>query len=227
MKAGKYCFKDLFVNRYVQRIIVPEIQRDYVWGEIQVKGLLNSILSDWERYLNGSIPSLLNGSEDDLQAFKSFYKRRNYSSNIGFIYAYNEPSYDGKYFLIDGQQRVTTLYLLLAVLANRNKLLREHFKRNYCFEGLPKLGYRVRIASNEFLNIFIDFVMNGGSNIDGQLWMLDYYKNDITGHSILSNYKIIHSVLDEKELKDEELFFSYVEELTEFWYFDTNVSEQG
>ena len=53
MKAGKYCFKDLFVNRYVQRIIIPEIQRDYVWREMQVTGLLNSLVNDYNKFLTG------------------------------------------------------------------------------------------------------------------------------------------------------------------------------
>jgi uncharacterized protein with ParB-like and HNH nuclease domain len=39
-----------------------------------------------------------------------------YSTKIGFIYAYHDPNYPGKFFLIDGQQRITTLYLLLIAL---------------------------------------------------------------------------------------------------------------
>jgi uncharacterized protein with ParB-like and HNH nuclease domain len=35
MKAGKYSVRELFVNSYIDQIIIPEIQRDYVWGEEQ------------------------------------------------------------------------------------------------------------------------------------------------------------------------------------------------
>jgi len=40
MKAGKYTIKELLVNREVEQIIIPEIQRDYVWGSEQVTALL-------------------------------------------------------------------------------------------------------------------------------------------------------------------------------------------
>jgi uncharacterized protein with ParB-like and HNH nuclease domain len=44
MKAGKYSVRELFVNSYIDQIIIPEIQRDYVWGEEQTVGLLESVL---------------------------------------------------------------------------------------------------------------------------------------------------------------------------------------
>jgi len=227
MKAGKYCFKELFVNRYVQRIIVPEIQRDYVWGKTQVNGLLNSLLNDYNNYLNGVVPIIETDNEIDLNAFNTFYKKRKYASNIGFIYAYNDTSFTGNYFLIDGQQRVTTLYLLLAVLANRNEKLRDSFNKNYCPNNVPKLGYKVRLIADELLNKFINHVVNNGTDVNEQVWLLDAYKNDLTGKSIVDNYAIIQTFLDNAHLENELDFFNYIEDLTEFWYFDTNISEQG
>ena len=31
MKSGKYTLRELFLNKNIEQIIVPEIQRDYVW----------------------------------------------------------------------------------------------------------------------------------------------------------------------------------------------------
>jgi uncharacterized protein with ParB-like and HNH nuclease domain len=116
MKAGKYSVRELFVNSYIDQIIIPEIQRDYVWGEEQIIGLLESVLEDYNKYKNGEVP--LESNDLEIKAlFKDFYKKQKYSSNIGFLYAYNDPEYVGKYFLIDGQQRITTVYLLLLALS--------------------------------------------------------------------------------------------------------------
>ena len=41
MKPGKYTIKELFVNRELEQIVIPEIQRDYVWKKEQVEGLMN------------------------------------------------------------------------------------------------------------------------------------------------------------------------------------------
>ena len=35
----------LFSSSEIEQIIIPEIQRDYVWQEKNVKGLINSIMS--------------------------------------------------------------------------------------------------------------------------------------------------------------------------------------
>lgn len=108
MKAGKYSIKELFNNRYVEQIVIPEIQRDYVWGKKEVEGLLNSIQEDFEEFKTGIEIILQPNLESEIQiAFEQFYKKHKFSCNIGFIYAYNDPKYTGKYFLIDGQQRLT------------------------------------------------------------------------------------------------------------------------
>ena len=121
MKAGKYSLKELFNNRYVNQIVIPEIQRDYVWGKNQVEGLLNSIHEDFENFKKGIDINQLPQLEVEIQkAFKEIYNKQKYACNIGFIYAYNDPEYSGKYFLIDGQQRLTTIYLILLVLASAN-----------------------------------------------------------------------------------------------------------
>jgi len=48
MKTGRYSLKDLLTHNEIEQIIIPEIQRDYVWGEDNVEQLLNSIYKSFK-----------------------------------------------------------------------------------------------------------------------------------------------------------------------------------
>lgn len=229
MKAGKYAIKDLFSNRYVQQIIIPEIQRDYVWGELQVKGLMTSILEDYNKYNSGEngIPTIDSEDEDLVRTFKDFYKRRTFSSNIGFIYAYSDDQYPGKYFLIDGQQRITTIYLILLILASKSKKLADNFQATYIHEGIPKLDYKVRESAHLFLSDFVSHTLNKKGDFKNDMrYFENKYRHDQTVQSIINNTQVIEEILGESDLEISDLYF-YLEQYVEFWYFDTNISEQG
>lgn len=227
MKAGKYSIKELFSNRDIEQIVIPEIQRDYVWGKKEVEGLLNSIMEDYNNFK--SMEETIVQPNIDLEikkAFDDFYKKQMYSCNVGFIYAYNDPEYTGKYFLIDGQQRLTTIYLLLLVLASKNMLFREKFEKIYMLSNSPVIDYRVRVASANFLKEVVVNYVDKDIQIEDQSWYYNEYKNDKTISSVISNLKILSEFIAANNLEDEE-FINYVQEYIEFWYFDTNISEQG
>jgi hypothetical protein len=231
MKAGKYNYQTLFVNRYVEQLVIPEIQRDYVWQKPQVEGLLSSIATDFERFQKAEIPKIdsTDGSVELTQLnndFTDFYRQRNHSSNIGFIYAYSDQQYDGRYFLIDGQQRITTLYLVLLLLAVRTATVAD-FEKKYCTNGQPKLDYRVRDSACSFIRQLVPHILkNSYAEIKDQYWYLNSYENDITVSNIISNIEVIVEWLESREL-DESDFYLYLNNYTEFWYFDTNISAQG
>jgi uncharacterized protein with ParB-like and HNH nuclease domain len=226
MKAGKYNIKDFFINRYVDQVIIPEIQRDYVWGEDQVTGLLDSICNDFNKYNNLESPVSVPNDKELEDSFLDFYKRRISATNIGFIYAYNDEEYQGKYFLIDGQQRITTIFLLLLVLARNNEDLTETFKKTYLEGDTIKLDYKVREAAHTFLSNFVPFVLTNNDSVLDQSWYFEEYDDDVTIRSLYNNFKLIQAYLEAEEI-NENAFYHYIEEYTEFWYFDTNISEQG
>ena len=226
MKPGKYNLKEFFVNRYLQKIVIPEIQRDYVWGKSQVKEILNSIVKDYNKFLKAVPPIKLPDQKDLENDFFNFYKKRNYSSNLGFIYAYNDKELSGKYFLIDGQQRITTIYLLVLIIARKNKSVREHFERTFLFDGVSKLDYKVRETAHDFLHNLTSDFLNGIDNVEQQVWFYEKYRNDKTIASMLENIAFINKKLDDLNL-DEYDFYYYLNDYIEFWYFDTNISEQG
>ena len=87
----------------LNKMIVPEIQREYVWGNNS--DVLEKFLMELEKKA--------------APCEECHHVHGNKNINVGFLYSY-KPSYV-KYeserildeFLIDGQQRITTLFLLL------------------------------------------------------------------------------------------------------------------
>ena len=224
MKPGKYSVVELFVNRNIEQIIVPEIQRDYVWGEQQVQNLLNSLLNDFKVKQEASKDdSAISNLPADA---KEIYIKQKYASNIGFIYAYYDNEYPDKYFLIDGQQRLTTIYLLQLAIAIKSKRIDE-FKQKFFKSGILKIDYKVREASSEFLNRFFENIISGleVDEIKNQFWYFSEYENDKTIQSIINNFKIIQELLTNTNHIEE--FGKYVANMVDFWYFDTGISAQG
>lgn len=246
MKTGKYTLREFFGNTDLNTIIIPEIQRDYVWRKEQVEKLLESI---WNDYTDFSSPEKLKSiscSENDKEIeieFEKYYKKNYLSSNIGFIYAYSDADYSGSYFLIDGQQRFTTIFItLLVMVANGNNDIITNFKRTYTNNDLlylqPKIDYRVREASHNFLCKLVQSIDSAKSELSSnwikeQSWYLQDYDNDTTIDSIIDNIEVIAKFLKEKKIIQDSndsiyrSFLEYIQEYLEFWYFDTNISEQG
>jgi uncharacterized protein with ParB-like and HNH nuclease domain len=226
MKPGKYGLKELFKDRNVDRIVVPEIQRDYVWGSEQVTGLLESIIDEFKKFKKANYGVNAVTEDQQLQqAFEDYYKRQKHATNIGFIYAYDDPHYAGNYFLIDGQQRLTTSYLLLCALSILSNRI-EEFKKVYFPNNRLKLDYKVRESAHDFFTSFVNFILKGNNPelAIKQNWYYDDYENDVTISSIYNNY---HTILNYIQSSNAADLFDYVQDYVEFWYFDTNISEQG
>lgn len=236
MKPGKYTIKELFVNREVEQIVIPEIQRDYVWKKEQVEGLMYSLLSDYKKFESEEV-NVTADNEEIKKLFINYYKKQQFASNIGFIYAYNDIEYKGKYFLIDGQQRVTTVYLLLLNLFIATKQGAD-FENKYFKEGHLKIDFKVRESSHDFFKNFIRFCLDYNfeetdnfekdfkKQMRDQYWYFSEYKNDKTIQSIINNYVVINSFVHTKNLNSRN-FLNYILDYVDCWYFDTNISEQG
>lgn len=63
MKTGRYNIKQLLTNPEVEQIIIPEIQRDYVWKKQNVLGLLKSICDHYTQKKALSLDIKCNGKE--------------------------------------------------------------------------------------------------------------------------------------------------------------------
>lgn len=174
--------------------VVPEIQREYVWGGKKNKNVLSQFLKD----LNDKI------TKGD--------------ANIGFLYSYRSGI---EQYLIDGQQRYTTIVLLLFYLA---------VKEGYAIQTLldvdsthPAFAYRVRSCTESF---FCDMVRNGVSDpkkIKDQCWYRSEYDDDTSIDSMLGALEVFNSDIDDLP----SLTYDNVMEKVFFWFFDVKQTSQG
>jgi hypothetical protein len=229
MKSGKITFKDIFVNRYVNQIIIPEIQRDYVWQKHNVNSLIEAIYSDFEQFSQNKEKAKIDFEVDEVfqEDLLSYYNKRKFASNIGFIYAYSEKQNPGEYFLIDGQQRLSTIFLLLCIVASNNEALKSKFSSDYFYLNFPKIDYRVRESAHEFLPKFINSILDSKSDVKNTNYYFEgLYDKDKTIQTFINNQQTITDFLDGHQYDSEKLY-DFIENYVSFWYFDTNLSAQG
>lgn len=108
-------------------ICIPRIQRDYAQGRVGKEFLRKRLLGSFQEALDNPEQPLL----------------------LDFIYGSREG--DGRYYPLDGQQRLTTLWLLHWYIAYRAKALTE-VNRNY----LKKFSYETRRSSADFCRFLCD-----------------------------------------------------------------------
>ena len=184
-----------------QDIIIPEIQREYVWGNN--KQLLEQFIRD------------ITTAGTDI--------------NVGFLYSYMpEQASHSTCFLIDGQQRFTTLVLILYYLSIKEK-------RQADFNGLLKcsgthmsFSYRVRSTTDNFLRkLFSDNTWFTGTGIEKQIknkgWYTTIYDNDPSIQTILKSLQII----DEKLRENSGPLYDTIAGKVRFWYFNVKDTSQG
>ena len=237
MKTGRYSLGELFTHNEIEQIIIPEIQRDYVWTGKNVRKLLESIISHFEKKEESKFELEISGLEIINTSIKTHlqkeYDRLVNNLKLGFVYAYHDNQYAGKFFLIDGQQRFTTLYLLLLAIYVMNNE-REKFKEKYFKDEVLKVDYKVRENSHDFMLTFVKNQLEDTPK--GIKFSKDYYKyeydEDETINNLIGNYSEIQNVLNNNKIKilrDGSLnnFIEYLEDYIEVNYFDTNLSRQG
>ena len=211
----------------LNNFIVPEIQREYVWGlnEGIVKGFLNDI------YSQAGICETCG------------YAHGTKRINIGFLYSYKPPYVildNERYldeFLIDGQQRVTTVFLLLLYRAVKERRVDDFLSITrtdqqfhcHCF------CYKVRELTQQFLDRLVQHVAESEDNsqcLDGLLsedkpsWFLSDYENDPTVTAMLEALRIIKEFFKDKVDNDLKLF-DFILQNIQFWHFKTEVTSQG
>jgi len=238
-------------------LIVPEIQREYVWGNNEFDILdvfIQDIKDGYAEYLNHKnnpsselknlISLMENSPESTKDAFQKAIDCILYSKNlnIGFLYSYRPDYYvfndrNEDVYLIDGQQRFTTLFLILFYFAIKETNRLEDFKTIFRFdEKLEHVSfdYRVRTLTHNFI---IDLISNTKGiddllNITRKNWFLSNYNHDVTVKSIVGNlnekavngaFPIIHKHFS----NDTNSYFDYVLNNIKFWHFKTEETSQG
>ena len=157
--------KTIFQLLKEQYMVVPEIQREYVCGSKENKEKCKNLL------------------EDIIKNEKGY--------NAGFLYSYddyesNTSKLNKEVYLIDGQQRFTTLYLTLFYLYVKCG------KLNGNKEIFKKYSYRVRNLTKEFINVIIDKVktVEDLHEISNKTWYLSVYRQDPTIKNIINFFLV-------------------------------------
>lgn len=106
---------------------IPDYQRGYRWTELEVETLLNDISLASQQHTHCLQPLVLQRRKEN-----------------------------NRYTVIDGQQRLTTISIILAWCATKDSSLHESIR--------PSIGYQTRINSKEFLDNISD--KTDESNVD-------------------------------------------------------------
>jgi len=233
-------------------LIVPEIQREYVWG-YNVHNIVDIFINDIvegrstkdvgiqskKENLQNMIdsPDIPVEAKEALKLAIEQMSDASLAMNIGFLYSYR-PGYstgskDRDLYLIDGQQRFTTLFLLLfyfAIKENRERDFIHLFKINVS-NGSLGFDYRVRNLTHHF---FVELFTHTRTiedllDIRNKIWFLNNFSLDVTIRSIIGDNerKSIFQIFEEKFNNSEEKYFDYIKSKIKFWHFKTEETSQG
>lgn len=157
------------LNKY-DKIEIPMLQRDYAQGRKSQISVANEFLD--------AIFMVLNDSKQEK------------TLHIDFIYGYQE---NNKFLLIDGQQRITTLWLLYFYIYKKAGLL------NLIVKKLGKFSYSVRKSSKNFcqnlLNEDFDLLLKPSEAITKNVGAFEdtqNLNNDPTIKAMLNMLDLIH-----------------------------------
>lgn len=180
------------------RLVVPEIQRDYVWGKN---------LEVLAQFIGDLYKKLASGSDA--------------KANIGFLYSYPRGNED---YVIDGQQRLNTILLLLHFLSAKNPELYKDFKNRILPDStVPVFAYRVRPTSLSFMKMLFKSTATDSASIKA---LKDYklcYDEDRTVESCLETLDWFSKNL----VNYPHLNYDAILKNVEFWYFSVDQTSQG
>lgn len=210
-------------------IEIPIIQRDYAQGRLGKEYLRQGFLSSIKKALDSEIKLKLNigylkktlDNEIKLKLDFGSLKKALDSNELKLDFIYGSLE-NGKLQPLDGQQRLTTLWLLhwyIALMAG---------KLNEAGETLKRFTYETRISSREFCEHLCDsnnFKNFKGTNvvefITNQTWFYSAWKQDPTIQSMLrmlGGTKINNKKGDDIIDGIEELFGGLsAEEMGKYW----------
>lgn len=163
-----YTLSDLFSCE--RRIIIPDLQRDYCWGVD-----LNEATKKKTDLVAEFLKKLLEYSDNCSGKF-----------NIGIVYGYESPA--NHIQLCDGQQRITTLFLIVGMI---NRRLGDNRFSNFLAIETPAekslrepyLQYAIRESSLYFLRDLLNYVFivqnpSKDSSIGETIKQSDWYFRD-------------------------------------------------
>ncbi|NLZ74170.1 MAG: DUF262 domain-containing protein, partial [Bacteroidales bacterium] len=216
-ESGKeYTLADIFSGD--NKIVIPDLQRDYCWGGKSY---------DKENKLQELVPDFITSLID------LYKKNRQDKFTLGLIYGYEEPDFHIQ--LCDGQQRITTLFLLLGMLNRKadgefQKYLISDFKLTEDDEE-PYLQYAIRESTLYFLSDLVyEFFLKKDLDLEKikkQDWYFDEYNLDASIVSMIEALKQIKERLTIEIDLDFADFGHFITNELQMLYYDVGDRTQG
>lgn len=212
LKSGEtYTLAEIFSGDN-DKIVISDLQRDYCWGDEGVN-------------LVGQF----------VKSLKEMDKTE--PITMGLLYGYFNHYTPEHLQLCDGQQRLTTLFLLLGML-NRGvggNLFKKYLISDFELElddNEPYLQYAIRESSLYFLSdltihFFLCNDLKSTSDIKKQPWYLSNYSLDPTVCSILNAIDCISEELKDNTADEMNDLAAFVLNKLEFLFFDLENRENG
>ena len=211
-----YSLAELFSEE--RRIIIPDLQRDYCWGD------------ETNRKSSGEVGELVSDFVKNL--IELYESKEQGVLNLGLFYGYEMPA--NHIQLCDGQQRLTTLFLLLGMLNKMSGKFRHHLISDYEYkhdDKEPYLNYAIRETSLYFLSDLVCrfFISNQDTvnKIKEADWYFADYNLDPSIQSILNALSKIESLLISKDTDWVVSFGDWVLNKLTFLYFDMQNRKNG
>lgn len=208
IETNKMAIKEVFNNCWFE---IPNYQRQYVWGVDNVDKLLEDIKDHCERNKN-------KGENEDKEEYF-----------LGSLVLLKKPSPDIKEFeVLDGQQRLTTLLLLLCVirdLSNDDKAYKRHKyikEESNPDEGIndekKRITFKIRDANDKFDNFCNEYIFDfkeDRASREGKYEKISDYENsnNISIKNMYNALKRIKEFLCELKKSDETILDKYVQTL--------------
>ncbi|OIJ20900.1 hypothetical protein BKP45_07785 [Anaerobacillus alkalidiazotrophicus] len=191
--------------------VVPEYQRAYVWDNDQVNELLDDL---WFAFEN----------KKDSEYFLGSLVLKNLNNNN-----FNE------YEILDGQQRLTTLFLLMGVIRDSvtNNLLVDFCSKNIYqeenpFAGVParkRIVYKIRGEVDEFINTYIK-IADGTKKVT-ELEEISKESDHLTIKNMANSIVVLSQFFDMKNEAEITEFAQFLFKKVVFIYVSTENREDA
>lgn len=186
-----YNFKDLLDSEIMiddknkksvkfDKIEIPKIQRDYAHGRKEKKGDKLELNETAKQFIEKIFSSL---SENKVM-------------DMDFVYGSITELKDKTFIPLDGQQRLTTLFLLYWYIGSRELVESDHANLTLL---LRKFTYSTRVSSRRFCERLCDiketkleFIKEPSKEINNLFWFFSSYKKDPTISAMLNMLDEIH-----------------------------------
>ncbi|WP_282787910.1 DUF262 domain-containing protein [Flavobacterium croceum] len=194
--SDKITIKDVFGED--MWFCIPDYQRPYVWGEDQISSLLDdvshsAINTPDSQYFLGSLV---------LHCEPKKIKDTNYQENS----------------VLDGQQRLTTLYILQAVVRDlavdkrlKSTCAKAIFQEGNPYDGIPerlRIEFAIRKEVEHFINTYIK--EEGGTQKKEELVQLATTSKDVSIRNMANAILIISKWFEDEDNLDIDTFFPYL-----------------